>query len=209
MTTDFQLPPHVKLIGIVGGIASGKSFVARCFEQLGAGRLDADGAGHDVLREPDVEAKLRDRFGPEVFAAEGGVDRRAVARRVFGASPAAANDLLYLEQLTHPRIAERLRDQATGLVADGKTILILDAPVLLKAGWDRICTHLLFVDSSLINRQRRAAERGWKPGELEAREALQEPLDEKRRRANLSVANDGSAEDTKSAVARLWSELSR
>lgn len=208
MTTDFSLPPHVKLIGIVGGIASGKSFVARALEKLGAGRLDADAAGHEVLREPHVEAALRRRWGSEVFAPDGGIDRRLLAKRVFGNSPDAADDLAYLEQLTHPRIAGRLLEQATALVATDKTTLILDAPVLLKAGWDRFCTHLLFVDSSLENRLRRAAERGWKPGELEAREALQEHLEQKRRLADLFVSNDGTAEETEAEVARLWSELS-
>lgn len=204
MTTDFQLPPHVKLIGIVGGIASGKSFVATSLEELGGGRLDADGAGHAVLEEPEVRAALRARFGDEVFAPDGRVERSAIAKRVFAKSAAAAEDLAYLEQLTHPRIADRLRDQAVELLAAGKRVLILDAPVLLKAGWDRFCTHLLFVDSSLEMRRRRAAERGWKPGELEAREALQEPLDDKRRRASLHVDNSGSAELTKTELARLW-----
>jgi dephospho-CoA kinase len=93
------------------------------------------------------------------------------------------------------------------LVEQGTTVLILDAPVLLKAGWDRFCTHLLFVNSSLESRRRRAAERGWKPGELEAREMLQEPLEEKRARASLYVDNSGSAELTKTELAGLWSFL--
>lgn len=208
MTTDFSLPPHVKLIGIVGGIASGKSFVARVLEKFGACRLDADAAGHEVLREPDVVASLRARWGDGVFAPDGTVDRRAIARRVFGSSTTATADLAYLEQLTHPRIADRLREQAHKSIENGKSILILDAPVLLKAGWDRFCTHLLFVDSSFEKRQRRASERGWKPGDLETREALQEPLVEKRRLANLYVNNDGTAKETETELARLWSELS-
>lgn len=208
MTTEIFIPPEIKLIGIVGGIASGKSFVARALEKLGAGRLDADGAGHEVLREPEVEAALRARWGDEVFASDGSVDRRAIAERVFGTKATATEDLAYLEQLTHPRIAVRLRDQAEELIESGKSILILDAPVLLKAGWDCFCTHLLYVDSSLEKRCLRAGERGWKPGELEAREALQEPLDEKRRRADLYVSNDGTAQETETELARLWSELS-
>jgi dephospho-CoA kinase len=208
MTTDIFIPPGIKLIGIVGGIASGKSFVARVLEKFGSGRLDADGAGHEVLRYPEVEAALRTRWGDEVFTPDGRIDRRALAKRVFGTSATATEDLAYLEQLTHPRIADRLREQAEALIENGKSILILDAPVLLKAGWDRFCTHLLFVDSSLEKRCLRAAERGWKPGELEAREALQEPLAEKRRRADLYVSNDGTAEETESELARLWSELS-
>lgn len=207
MAHDFPLPQHVKLIGIIGGIASGKSFVARGLEKLGTGRLDADAAGHEVLNEPTVAAALRARFGDEVFAPDGSVDRRALGRRVFGPSPTAADDLAYLEQLTHPRIAGRLLEQAKGLVATDKKVLILDAPVLLKAGWDRFCTHLLYVDSSLNKRMQRAAERGWPPGELGAREALQEPLDDKRRRADLYVNNDGTAQETETELARLWSEL--
>lgn len=207
MASDFQLPPHVKLIGILGGIASGKSFVARELEKLGAGRLDADVAGHEVLREPEVVAALRARFGDGVITSGGSVDRRAIASRVFGKSPTAADDLAHLEQLTHPRIADRLREQAAALVAKDKKVLILDAPVLLKAGWDRFCTHLLFVDSSLKKRLERAAARGWARGELGVREALQEPLEEKRSRADLYFNNDGTPEQTETELARLWSEL--
>jgi dephospho-CoA kinase len=208
MSIDFSLPPRIKLIGIVGGIASGKSFVARALEKLGAGRLDADAAGHEVLHQPQVEVALRARWGDEVFAPDGRVDRRSIAKRVFGTSSTAADDLAYLEQLTHPRIAARLLEQAKASIEVGKFILILDAPLLLKAGWDRFCTHLLFVDSSLEKRLQRAAERGWVSAELEAREALQEPLEEKRRRADLYVNNDGTAEETETDLARLWSELS-
>lgn len=207
MTTDLSLPPHVKLIGILGGIASGKSFVARCLEEFGAGRLDADGAGHAVLQDPAVEAAARARWGAEVFTPAGRIDRSALAKRVFGTSPTAAEDLSYLEQLTHPRIADRLREQAEALVAQGRSVLVLDAPVLIKAGWDGFCTHLLFVDSSLAKRQQRAAERGWKPDELEARELRQEPLDAKRQMADLYVDNSGSSEETKTRLARIWSEL--
>jgi len=207
MPTDLSLPPNVKLIGIVGGIASGKSFVARCLEELGAGRLDADGAGHAVLRDLDVKALARARWGDEVFAPSGEIDRSALGKRVFGSSPTAAEDLAYLEQLTHPRIADRLREQGEAFVAAGRKVLVLDAPVLLKAGWNRFCTHLLYVDSSLQRRRERAAERRWQAGELEAREALQEPLDLKRKLADLYVDNTGSAEETRTNLARLWSEL--
>lgn len=207
MNDTLLLPPGVKLIGLLGGIASGKSFVARALEEMGGGRLDADEAGHAVLHDPEVMAAARTRWGDDVFAPSGDLDRSALAQRVFGKSEDAKADLAYLEQLTHPRIAGRLREQAERLIADGKKILILDAPVLLKAKWDRFCTHLLFVDSSLPRRRERAEARGWPPGELEAREALQEPLELKRRLASLHVDNSGSAEETKTQLARIWSEL--
>ena len=207
MDDTLALPPGVKLIGLLGGIASGKSFVARALEELGGGRLDADGAGHEVLRDPEVMAAARTRWGDDVFTPSGDLDRSALAQRVFGQSAASQADLAYLEQLTHPRIADRLRDQAEQLVFEGKTVLILDAPVLLKAKWDRLCTHLLYVDSSLQRRRERADARGWQPGELEVREALQEPLGQKRELADLHVDNSGSAAETKTQLARIWSEL--
>ncbi|MCE9605906.1 MAG: dephospho-CoA kinase [Planctomycetia bacterium] len=204
MTTDLAFPSDMKIIGVVGGVASGKSFVARCLEELGAGRLDADSAGHEVLREPDVEDAARARWGDEVFAPEGRIDRAALAKRVFLSTPESAEDLAYLEQVTHPRIAKRLRDQAFILAQAGRKVLVLDAPVLLKAGWDRFCTHLLFVDSTLERRQQRAAERGWKAGELAAREAVQDPLERKRSKSTIVVDNSGTAEETKSQLARIW-----
>ena len=98
----------VQVIGLVGGVASGKSLVARQLVELGAGWLDADRAGHEVLELKEVKQAIRDRWGDEVVDADGSLSRVAIGRRVFGNAPSAAGERRFLEQLTHPRIGEFL-----------------------------------------------------------------------------------------------------
>ncbi len=94
-------------LGLVGGIASGKSVVANCFRDLGAVVLDADRAGHAVLRETDVIAALKARWGDRILDDSSQVSRREVAKIVFAREDAA--ERRFLEQLTHPRIQMRLQ----------------------------------------------------------------------------------------------------
>ena len=135
------------VIGLVGGIASGKSLVAQQLVELGAGWLDADRAGHEVLELEDVKRAIRQRWGDEVFTADGRVSRPAVGRRIFGDSPQAVAERQFLEQLTHPRIGELMGRQAAALEEENKQALVLDAPLLMEAGWDRFCDKILFVDA--------------------------------------------------------------
>src|SRR5437879_4837613 len=105
----------MKILGVIGGVASGKSLVAKCLGELGAAHLDADAAGHAVLREPEVERAARERWGERIFAIEGHISRPALAHIVFGPGPEASAELEHLERLTHPRIKERLRQQIAEL----------------------------------------------------------------------------------------------
>src|SRR5690242_10742265 len=132
----------MKVVGLLGGVASGKSLVARQLVDLGAGLLDGDGAGHEVLRLPGVERLVRDRWGDAVFAADGSVDRRALARIVFAPPPDGPRELEHLEQITHPRITQRLREQIAVLAAQRRPAAVLDAPVMFKAGWNEYCDFI-------------------------------------------------------------------
>jgi dephospho-CoA kinase len=192
------------VIGLLGGVASGKSFVARRLEELGAALLDADGAGHEVLRTPEVEALARARWGDGVFGPDGRIVRKALAAIVFRPGDAGRRELTYLEQITHPRIGERLRAQLQAAGVQGVKALILDAPVLLEAGWDALCDRLVFVDSPEDQRLERARSRGWSEEEFRRREGAQVDLTEKRARADFVIDNSGSKENTISEVDRFW-----
>ncbi len=194
----------MQMIGLVGGIASGKSLVAQQFRSLGAEVLDADRVGHAVLRFPEVVEAIRGHFGWRVFDAAGQVDRKALGRIVFGPPPDGPRELTMLESITHPEIRRRLRVQAEEMAERGVPLVVLDAPVLLKAGWDQMCDALVFVDSPRNLRLARALERGWAPEELAAREAAQEPIEEKRQRAGFVVDNSGDLGYTLGQVERLW-----
>ena len=196
----------MRVIGLIGGIASGKSLVARQLVDLGAGWLDADRAGHEVLELADVREAIRQRWGNEVFGADGKLSRPAIGRRVFGAESATA-DREFLENVTHPRIGELLGRQAADLEAEGKQVLVLDAPLLIEAGWNEFCDKTVFVDAPREVRLQRARERGWSEAEFDAREAAQTSLDIKRKRADVILDNSGSAEATREQVERLWRSL--
>lgn len=201
-------PTHrVTVIGILGGIASGKSQVALQFESLGAVRIDGDELGHLVLREPEVQTALVERWGSGILDAQAQIDRRAVGRIVFGATAEAAAELAFLEGVTHPRIAARLNDTIAAAARRGATVVVIDAAVMDKAGWDQACDQLVFVDVAREERLRRAMGRGWTADEFMRREAAQSPLARKRQRANTIIDNSGPLEETFVQVKRFWSNL--
>jgi len=198
------------LIGIAGGIASGKSLVSEQLASLGAVILDADRAGHDVLREPEVKTAVRVRWGGDVFTAEGEVDRGKIAEIVFSPPPAGPTELTYLEQLTHPRIGQQLRDRMAELDRCGETIAaVLDAPVMFKAGWDKMCDKILFVDAPRELRLARAKSRGWSEADFDARERAQESIDVKRCGADVIIDNSSSPEHTYTQLERFWRSIEK
>jgi dephospho-CoA kinase len=194
-------------IGIIGGIASGKSLVAAYFAELGAGVLDADRAGHEVLEMPEVKRAIGERCGDAVFDTEGRIDRKALARRVFGAEPESQRDREFLEKLTHPLIQQRLAGQAEAYAQAGKKAAILDAPLLLEAGWDKLSETLVFVEAPREQRMARAAARGWRHEDVAARESSQWPIEQKRRRADVVIDNSGTPRQTRDQVVALWRRL--
>jgi len=199
----------MRIIGILGGVASGKSTVARQLAKLGAGVLDADGAGHEVLRMPLVEAAARRRWGEEIFGPDGHIDRQRLARIVFADGLEAEEERRYLEQLTHPEIAKRIERQIDALAAAGAQAAILDAPLLIEAGWDGLCEKIVFVDAPREARLERAAARGWSEEKFAAREGVQESLDRKRARADVIIDASGPPERTLAQVERFWASLVR
>jgi len=198
------------VFGIVGGVASGKSLVADQLRSLGAVVIDADRVGHDVLREPEVKQAIRDRWGDNVFDASDEVVRRAVAKIVFATPPAGPVELAFLEGLTHPRIGARLKSELDSQRRQGNVpAVVLDAPLLFRGGWDKLCNLVIFVDAPLQQRVARAQTRGWSEADLAAREASQEPLEEKRRRSHVQIDNGGTPEDTRARVNAWWNSVVR
>lgn len=194
-------------LGLVGGIASGKSQVAECLRELGAVVLDADRAGHEVLREPDVIAALKNHWGEAVLEASGQVSRRAVAKLVFGAGHEA--DKRFLEQLTHPRIQMRMQQQIARAQAlsPPPRVMVLDAALLFEAGWESLCDKILFVDAPRDLRLERAVSRGWSAEQFAAREAAQMPIEDKRKRADLVIRNVRTLESLREVVRLTWRSL--
>jgi dephospho-CoA kinase len=169
--------------------------------------LDADRAGHEALRLPHVEAAARSRWGEAIFASDGHIDRARLAAIVFAPQFESRIERGYLEQLTHPEIAALLRQQADKLAAGGTAVAILDAPLLLEAGWDDLCEKTVFVDVPRETRLRRALARGWSEEEFAAREGAQKSLDMKRGQADAIIDNSASPQRTQGQVERFWAKL--
>jgi len=194
------------VIGLVGGIASGKSMVSQQLQALGATRLDADAAGHQVLLEPAVKQAVRERWGEQVFSASGEIVRQQVAGIVFAPAPGGPVELAFLENLTHPRIARILQQQLDDFQGG---VLVLDAPVMFKAGWNRFCDHIIFVDTPYQQRLERAQQRGWTESQFAAREAAQESIEWKRQQASFIVDNSSTPEAARRQVADIWATIAR
>lgn len=205
-----EIPYHTPIflsfmlvIGVVGGVASGKSLVTRCLDHLGAHTIDADVLGHEVLHEKTVIDAIVNQWGNSLLV-EGQIDRKRLARVVFAPGPEGEQQLATLEKIVHPKIGARIDSRIQELQAQNSLAVVLDAPVMIKAGWDQFCDKLIFVEVPKKHRQSRAASRGWEPGELERRENKQTPLLEKRQRATDVIDNSGSKQETYDQVKRLW-----
>ncbi len=192
------------VIGIVGGIGSGKTLVAEELQRLGASVLDADRVGHAVLAEPEIRRSLHNRWGDRILRPDGHIDRRKVAEIVFAPPPDGPSELEYLEQHTHPLIRQRIEDQIRWLARQGHRFAVLDAPVMMKAGWDERCDKIVFVDAPRPVRVARCRSRGWSEQEFERREAAQQSLELKRKRADVVIDNAGSRETTQQQVRQFW-----
>ena len=196
----------MSIVGITGGIASGKSSVAKLFESLGAFRVDADQIGHTVLNDSEVISALVNRWGHAVLDADKIPDRSKIAKKVFAKSDTGTNDLAFLESITHPRIGRRIENLIQECRNSGKTV-ILDAALLHEAGWASKCNSVIFVDTTWSVRLARAEQRGWSEEDLRLREAAQLPIEEKRKRADIVIDNSGTLEDTHAQVRKIWGKI--
>lgn len=189
--------PLIPVIGIVGGIGSGKSAVAKKLAELvPCAVIDADRAGHEVLELADVRQKLRERFGPGIFDEQGNVIRKELAARVFGESPEMIAARADLDRIAHPAIARLVQAQIDRhQTARDVRWILLDAAVLLEAQWGTPTDAVVFVDVARDVRWDRVRQRGWSRDEWERREASQWPVEKKLAAADIVVTNEGSLID--------------
>lgn len=195
----------MRVIGLIGGIGSGKSVVRRILAELGAEVIDADRIGHEVYRPGTAGYRaVVDAFGPEVLDPEGAIDRRRLGARVF-ADPA---ELARLNAVVHPLI----RAEIEGLLRAARQrrdvrAVVVEAAILLEAGWKSLVDEVWLV---LADREavlaRLADARGLSREESAARIARQMSDDERRRQADVVIDNRGSLEDLREQVAALWGD---
>lgn len=191
--------PHaIPVIGIIGGIGSGKSAIARWVaEHANVQVLDADAMGHQALESPDVKNALCRRFGDAILGADGKIARSALAREVFGPESHHRQARQDLEQIVHPEIGRRIEDGIAIAVAQNQDVVLLDAAVLMEAGWRPKCDMVVFVDTPEPDRLSRVREgRGWTESDYRKREASQWSLSDKRKESDFIIPNDCSVESS-------------
>ena len=191
------------IIGILGGIACGKSTAAQAFCKLGCRVIDADEIAHKVLDKPGVKAKISKYFGEETLDTHGRVDRRRLAKIVFGDPAKAAK----LNALVHPLVLA----EAERLIADWSRdaavkAIVLDMPLLVEAGWAKRCDRLVFVRADARLRAERARKKGiFSEDELAKRENFQISLDKKASLADNVIENNSGVDELARQVGEIFS----
>ena len=193
------------VIGVTGGVGTGKSTVARMFGRRGAVVLDADRITHELMRPGTaVTRRIRARFGPEVVAPGGGVDRRRLGARVFGSRAR----LKELTRIIHPavrgKIRERLRETRR---RDPGAVAVLDIPLLFESGHYRPDAVVVVTAPPRAAARRLKRRSGWSAREVRRRSSFQMPLREKAGRADFVVHNGGSLQEARRQVAEVWRQI--
>lgn len=191
----------MKVLGLTGGIGSGKTVVGEMFARLGAEVIDADQLARDVV-EPGQPAldEIVKRFGSEILLPDGRLDRPKLGRIIFADAVARAA----LNAITHPRIRERM-DAAVTARREREGVLILDIPLLYENARTTPVEKVIVVWVDPQTQIRRLLERGGLTSE-EARQrmAAQMPLDEKRALADHVIDNSGSLDTTRRQVETIY-----
>jgi len=191
-------------IGLTGGIASGKSTVARMFAERGAVIVDADAVAREVVEpgEPALDAIVAE-FGPSILLPDGTLDRDALAAVVFADPDANAR----LREITHPAIGARM-----GALVEAQretdNIVVLDAPLLVEAGWTGMPLVVVAADED-VQVERMVRDRAMTEGDARARIASQAPLSEKLDKADFVIWNNGTLDALASRVDEVWAEVCR
>ncbi len=195
----------VKVIGLTGGIGSGKSTVSQILAELGVVVIDADKVGHEALK-PDTEVwrEIVVAFGEDILTSTGDIDRKKLAGRVFR----DASSLARLSRIMHPRMYDMVRAQLEGYRRQGTNVVILEAPLLLEAGWTSLVDEVwvtLASESTVLKRLEQRSE--LSESEALARIGSQLSLLERISRADVVINTDCELKEVRARVWELWQGL--
>ncbi len=195
----------MKVIGLTGGIATGKSTVSRMLVEAGLAVLDADLIAREVVQVGEPAYKeIVQAFGSEILARDGSIDRQLLGRLIF-AEPSLRQ---CLNQITHPRIMETIKDRLALFRAQGTPLVILDIPVLFETGMEAMVDEVWVVACDEDIQARRLQNRdGLSPGEVRARLRAQMPLAEKIKSAQRVIDNSLDIDHTRQQVVSLVRSL--
>ena len=190
------------VIGLTGGIGSGKSEVARLLKELGAEVIDADRVGHQAY-QPHTEAweAVVEAFGQEILQPNEEVDRRALGAIVFS----APEQLARLNAIMHPRMQRMIEEQLGEFGAQGAAVVVLEAAILIEAGWQVLVDEVWVAAASeevVVDRVRRR--NNLADEEIRRRIRSQLSNEERAKQATVVIENNGSLEDLNQSIRELW-----
>ena len=194
-----------RVIGLTGGIGSGKSTISQFLAESGAIIVDADKIGHESY-QPNTDSwrELVKTFGNRILAADNTIDRQKLGTIVFS-SPVK---LKRFNAIVHPRMFEMAKQQIEDYRRKGTEVVVLDAPILYETNWTSLVDEVWVVVSNEANVIKRAVARTGLPEEqIRVRIRSQISNEERIKRAQVVIHNDGSAEDLKKKVKELWEQL--
>jgi dephospho-CoA kinase len=193
------------IIGIVGGIGSGKSFVAKIFGELGCLVIDSDQLVRLAYGDAALVATLRQWWGDAIFAGDGTVDRSVIAMKIFE-NPVERRRL---EQLLYPWVDIQRKERMQQAVGDAQVLgFVWDTPLLLETGLSQQCDAVVFVDCpDGVRLERVQRSRGWDLAEMQRREKWQMPLDKKREISDYVVVNTAEADRIRGQVREVFSQI--
>ncbi|HEY82942.1 MAG TPA: dephospho-CoA kinase [Dehalococcoidia bacterium] len=195
----------MKVIGLTGGIGSGKSTVSRFLAELGAKVINADKIGHKLF-QPDTEAwrEVVVAFGRGILATDGSIDRKKLGAIVF-ADPEA---LAKLNRIMHPRIREAVQAQLERYRSQGVAVAVVEAPLLVEAEWTSLVDEVWVTTASEATILKRLKKRaGLSEPESRARIRSQLASEERIKQADVVIDTDCSLDELKAKVRELWQRL--
>jgi dephospho-CoA kinase len=195
----------MKVIGLTGGVGSGKSTVAEMLRELGATVIDADEAAHQAYAPgtPGFDAVVAE-FGRD-FVRDGAIDRQKLGALVFNDEAA----LRRLNEIVHPLVREWMAARTAEAFERGDEIVIQDVPLLFENGLERLFSSVLLVYvPEDVQLERLVRGRGVPADRARAIITAQMPIEDKRRRAHHVVDNSGTVDQTRNQVEEVWAQMS-
>ena len=193
---------RIKVIGITGGIASGKSTIAKILGSLGASVISADKICHRLVNTKSMSQKIINRWGDHVQDKYGKIERHKLGKIVF----ADKKELAALNRIIHPEAIKQIKNRIAKLRNESTTVaIVLDAALLVESNLIDICDITLFVDTRKNTCKARVKNsRKWPSGEITKREKFQSSLREKREIADIVISNNQHQADTLKQVKDFW-----
>ena len=192
------------IIGILGGIGSGKSTVAAEFVKLDCGLIDADKITHELLEEKSVKEKIINLFGEDILDSSEKISHKKLADIVFDDS----QKLSMLNSIIHPLVLKKTEELIEKYNRQKQVkAVVLDMPLLLEVGWEEHCDRLIFVDCEEKIRAERAKKMGFNKNQLKIREKFQISLDKKASIADNTIVNNSGFWTLVKQVADIFSYI--